>query len=238
MRGELRAVCLRPEPASLPKQDKPAQGPGSPWRSSSSVAGGIEAPHWNFFPQSGTLQRPFSSRRREIVRSLAVMATAATGRSALERAKTPLTKVKRGPRGPKGLPGRVGPPGPAGPIEPAGPAGPAGPPGPAGADGPTGAEGPQGHEGTPGPEANIDLFAALLGSEPAPEDIVRVNWNRLAGLPAGFADGVDDGTAYSANAPVTLSGTEIGLRSAGCPAGGVWKWGGTSWRTLATSVPS
>ena len=149
-----------------------------------------------------------------------------TGRSALERAKTPLTKVKRGPRGPKGLPGRVGPPGPAGPI---GPAGPTGSAGPAGADGATGAEGPQGPEGPPGPKANIDLFAALLGSEPAPEDIVRVNWNRLAGLPAGFADGVDDGTTYSANAPVTLSGTEIGLRSAGCPAGGVWKWGATGW---------
>ena len=59
--------------------------------------------------------------------------------------------------------------------------------------------------------------------------MVRVNWNRLAGLPAGFADGVDDGPTYSANAPVTLSGTEIGLRSAGCPAGSVWKWGGTGW---------
>ena len=139
------------------------------------------------------------------------------GRSALEHAKTPLTKVKRGPRGPQGLPGRVGPPGPAGPI------------GPAGAAGATGAEGPQGPEGPPGPEANIGLFAALLGSEPASEDTVRVNWNRLAGLPAGFADGVDDGTTYSANTPVTLSGTEIGLRSAGCPAGGVWKWGGTGW---------
>jgi hypothetical protein len=154
------------------------------------------------------------------------------GRSALEHAKTPLTKVKRGPRGPKGLPGRVGPPGPAGPIGPAGPAGPVGPvgpAGPAGAAGATGAEGPQGPEGLPGPEANIGLFAALLGSETASEDTVRVNWNRLAGLPAGFADGVDDGTTYSANTPVTLSGTEIGLRSAGCPAGGVWKWGGTGW---------
>ena len=147
------------------------------------------------------------------------------GRNALERAKTPLRKVKRGPRGPRGLPGRVGPSGPAGPIG----AGPTGPAGPAGADGATGAEGPQGPEGPPGPEANIGLFTALLGSEPAPGDTVRVNWNRLAGLPAGFSDGVDDGTTYSANAPVTLSGTEIGLRSAGCPAGGVWKWGGTGW---------
>jgi len=73
------------------------------------------------------------------------------------------------------------------------------------------------------------VFAGLLGSEPGPGDTIRVNWNRLAGLPAGFADGVDDGTTYAASTPVTLSGTEIGLRSAGCPAGGVWKWGGSGW---------
>lgn len=170
-----------------------------------------------------------------------------TGRSSLERSKKPLTKIKRGPRGPQGPPGKAGPPGPVGPIGPAGPAGSvgpaglagpagpagpagvAGPAGPAGADGATGPEGPEGPEGPPGPEANIGVFAELLGSEPAPGDTVRVNWNRLAGLPAGFADGVDDGTTYTANAPLTLSGTEIGLRSAGCPAGGVWKWGGTGW---------
>src|SRR5918993_4905132 len=40
---ELQADGRRPEPASLPKQDKPAQGPGSPWRSHGSVAtsGGV-----------------------------------------------------------------------------------------------------------------------------------------------------------------------------------------------------
>ena len=35
---EKQADSRRPEPASLPKQDKPAQGPGSPWRSHGSVA--------------------------------------------------------------------------------------------------------------------------------------------------------------------------------------------------------
>ena len=183
------------------------------------------------------------------MRSLAVLATAAafslvltaaapgtsTGRSAVQRTKKPVPKVKRGPRGPQGPPGRTGPPGPAGPVGPMGPAGPAGPAGPMGPTGPQGETGPQGPmgpqgpQGEPGADADIGPFAALLGTAPGPEDTVRVNWNRLAGLPAGFADGVDDGTTYTATTPVTLSGTEIGLRSAGCPAGGIWKWGGTGW---------
>jgi hypothetical protein len=104
-----------------------------------------------------------------------------------------------------------------------------GPAGPQGETGPRGETGPQGPQGEPGADADIGPFAALLGTAPGPEDTVRVNWNRLAGLPAGFADGVDDGTTYTATTPVTLSGTEIGLRSAGCPAGGIWKWGGTGW---------
>ena len=183
------------------------------------------------------------------MRSLAVLATAAafslvltaaapgtsTGRSAVQRTKKRVPKVKRGPRGPQGPPGRTGPPGPAGPVGPMGPAGPAGPAGPMGPTGPQGETGPQGPmgpqgpQGEPGADADIGPFAALLGTAPGPEDTVRVNWSRLAGLPAGFADGVDDGTTYTATMPVTLSGTEIGLRSAGCPAGGIWKWGGAGW---------
>jgi hypothetical protein len=58
---------------------------------------------------------------------------------------------------------------------------------------------------------------------------VRVHWGRVAGVPAGFADGVDDGTTYAASAPIVLSGTTIGMQSTGCPAGGIWKWGGTAW---------
>ena len=179
------------------------------------------------------------------MRSLAVLAPAAAfslvltaaapghpdGRSALERAK-PSKKVQRGPRGPQGPPGRTGPPGPAGPVGPMGPAGSAGPPGvagPAGPPGPQGEMGPRGPQGAPGSDADIGPFSALLGTAPGPDDTVRVDWNRLVGLPVGFADGVDDGTPYTATMPVTLSGTEIGLRSAGCPAGGIWKWGGTGW---------
>ena len=139
-----------------------------------------------------------------------------TGRDALERSDAQLTK-KRGPRGPRGPRGKPGPMGPAGPA------------GPAGRVGPAGEQGPRGIQGPPGSDADIGPFAALLGVAPGPTDTVRVHWDRLAGTPAGFADGVDDGTTYAANAPVVLSGTTIGLQSDGCPAGGIWKWGGTGW---------
>jgi len=33
----------------------------------------------------------------------------------------------------------------------------------------------------------------------------------------------------TATVPLALFGTAVGLQSAGCPAGGIWKWGGTSW---------
>jgi hypothetical protein len=53
--GELQANGLRPEQASLPKQDKPAQGPGSPWRSEGSVAAAFQVVRWSFSSQSATL---------------------------------------------------------------------------------------------------------------------------------------------------------------------------------------
>src|ERR671924_20462 len=152
------------------------------------------------------------------MRSLAVLATAAAF-SLVLTAAAPGTSTGRS----------AGPVGPMGPAGPAGPAGPMGPTGPQGETGPQGPMGPQGPQGEPGADADIGPFAALLGTAPGPEDTVRVNWSRLAGLPAGFADGGDDGTTYTATMPVTLSGTEIGLRSAGCPAGGIWKWGGAGW---------
>ena len=33
----------------------------------------------------------------------------------------------------------------------------------------------------------------------------------------------------SASEPLLLTGGVIALRSTGCPAGGIWKWGGTGW---------
>jgi hypothetical protein len=148
-------------------------------------------------------------------------------------------KAKRGPagpRGPMGLRGPAGVPGPAGAIGPAGPVGPSGPVGP---EGPEGQQGPP-WELSPGSiqldhlafdpvtEAEFGVFADLLGAAPAAEDDLSVHWSRVAGVPAGFADGVDDGNAYTANAPVTVSDTAIGLQSAGCPLNGVWKWGGVA----------
>jgi hypothetical protein len=143
--------------------------------------------------------------------------------------------------GPRGPVGPIGPAGPTGPIGATGPTGATGPAGPQGIQGDQGIQGPQGEEGIQGPQgeqgipgpagsdADIGPFAALLGTAPGAEDSVRVHWGRVAGVPAGFADGVDDGTTYAASAPIVLSGTTIGMQSSGCPAGGIWKWGGTGW---------
>lgn len=165
------------------------------------------------------------------MRSLAVLTSAAIfslvltaaapgtldSRVGLDRADSGVAKKKRGPRGPRGPQGAPGKPGPPGPV------------GATGAQGPQGPQGPEGPQGPAGSDADIGPFAELLGTEPSAGDTTRVNWARLAGLPAGFADGVDDGTTYAASAPVVVSGTTIGLQSVGCPAGGIWKWGGTAW---------
>jgi len=55
----------------------------------------------------------------------------------------------------------------------------------------------------------------------------QVHWNNLTGVPAGFADGVDDDTTYSAGAGLSLSGTQFSVVtstvqsrvSGSCPAG-------------------
>jgi hypothetical protein len=43
----------------------------------------------------------------------------------------------------------------------------------------------------------------------------NVAWHALAGIPPGFADGTDDGAAYSAGAGLTLSGTQFGIAPGG-----------------------
>jgi hypothetical protein len=90
-----------------------------------------------------------------------------------------------------------------------------------------GVQGLQGEKGAPGAPGSDEIgpFAALLGSAPGAEDAARVHWGRVAGVPAGFADGVDDGITYAADAPLVVSGTTIGLQSVGCPAGGIWDSG-------------
>jgi hypothetical protein len=161
-------------------------------------------------------------------------------------------RIKRGPPGPRGRQGPAGPMGPMGPAGPAGaqgaqgpagPAGAAGAPGPAGATGPQGPQGPEGPQGPPGvieprsvevadlafdpvTQDEFGVFSSMLGAAPEADDGLRVHWSRVAGVPAGFADGVDNETVYAASMPLTTSGTTFGLQSSGCPLNGVWKWGG------------
>jgi collagen triple helix repeat protein len=158
--------------------------------------------------------------------------------------RAPVKKIKRGPPGPRGPAGPQGPMGAQGPPGVQGPAGPAGAAGAAGEQGPvgpTGAEGPQGPPGViePGSVEVADLafdpvtqeefgvFGSMLGAPPEATDGLRVHWSRVAGVPAGFADGVDNGTVYDVSAPLAISAaTTLGLQSTGCPLNGVWKWGG------------
>lgn len=103
-----------------------------------------------------------------------------------------------------------------------------------------GPEGPQGPPGVIEPgsvelgdlafdpltQTEFGMFTAMLGTAPEATDDLRLHWSRVAGMPAGFADGVDNETSYAATMPLTTSGTTFGLQSAGCPLNGVWKWGG------------
>ncbi len=59
-------------------------------------------------------------------------------------------------------------------------------------------------------------------------------WEGLEGVPAGFADGVDDDTEYSAGVGLELTGTQFGLAAPyqlpqGCSVGQIAEWGGAEW---------
>jgi hypothetical protein len=75
---------------------------------------------------------------------------------------------------------------------------------------------------TPTPYA---LYAASAG---------RASWQSLQGVPAGFADGVDDNTTYSAGTGLVLAGTTLSLAPAyrlpqSCANGQIPEWNGTNW---------
>jgi hypothetical protein len=75
---------------------------------------------------------------------------------------------------------------------------------------------------TPAPSA---LYASAAGSLP---------WSGLTGVPAGFADGVDNDTTYAAGAGLSLSGGQFSLLAAyrlpqGCSNGQIPKWNGSAW---------
>jgi hypothetical protein len=67
-----------------------------------------------------------------------------------------------------------------------------GPQGPQGPEGPAGPQGPQGPQGPAGPAGTTQ-------------------WSGLTGIPAGFADGVDNDTTYSAGSGILLTGTTFSL---------------------------
>jgi len=59
-------------------------------------------------------------------------------------------------------------------------------------------------------------------------------WEGLEGVPAGFADGVDDDTVYSAGVGLELTGTQFSLAvpyqlPQGCSVGQIAEWGGAEW---------
>jgi trimeric autotransporter adhesin len=59
-------------------------------------------------------------------------------------------------------------------------------------------------------------------------------WSRLVGMPAGFADGVDDDTTYRAGTGLTLSGVQFSVATdfrlpQGCANGQIAEWDGRAW---------
>ena len=101
-----------------------------------------------------------------------------------------LTTGQQGPQGEQGPIGPAGPEGPQGPAGSAGPEGPEGPQGLMGLQGPTGPEGPAGPPGT-------------------------TDWVGLTNIPAGFADGIDNDTTYTAGTGLDLSGSEFSIENLG-----------------------
>jgi hypothetical protein len=124
-----------------------------------------------------------------------------------------LTPGPEGPQGPEGLQGEQGPVGPIGLTGSTGPQGPIGPQGPQGEEGPVGPEGPQGPAGP-------------------------VDWYAIPNIPAGFADGTDDGITeesdpiFSASAAVGITGGDITNWNA------AYGWGNHADVGYLTGIPS
>ncbi len=59
-------------------------------------------------------------------------------------------------------------------------------------------------------------------------------WSNLTGIPAGFADGVDNDTTYTAGTGLTLNGTQLSLAGTyrlpqSCNSGQIAEWNGSQW---------
>ncbi len=67
---------------------------------------------------------------------------------------------------------------------------------------------------------------------------LRAPWSGLTGVPAGFADGVDNDTTYTAGDGLTLAGAQFSLSPSyrlpqGCANGQTAQWNGTAWTCVA-----
>ena len=99
--------------------------------------------------------------------------------------------------------------------------------GPLGPEGSRGPQGPQGPQGPPGEPATLGELAESDGTAPNNVgDANQVHWDRLTGMPSGFADGVDnggEGTAYAAGEGISITSGNISV-----------SWGGTGAATSAS----
>jgi hypothetical protein len=88
----------------------------------------------------------------------------------------------------------------------------------------------------PGDGAPVPLDDQRMPLSPTPYALHarQAPWAGLLGLPAGFADGVDDDTTYTAGAGLVLSGTLFSLSPTyrlpqSCANGQIAEWNGTAW---------
>ncbi len=68
-------------------------------------------------------------------------------------------------------------------------------------------------------------------------------WDGLIGIPAGFADAVDNDTTYTAGTGLELTGTQFGLAATyrlpqGCNSGQIAKWDGVVWTCAEDEIGS
>jgi hypothetical protein len=76
--------------------------------------------------------------------------------------------------------------------------------------------------------APFETLAPRQALSPVPYAL-SVPWSGLAGVPAGFADNVDNNTTYTAQLPVELSNGTFGFSTLGCEPGDIWKYSLTGW---------
>ena len=89
------------------------------------------------------------------------------------------------------------------------------------------------------PGASIGGYQQLLPRQPLTavpyaNYALAAPWSGLSGVPAGFADGVDNDTPYSAGTGLTLSGGAFSLTTPyrlpqGCAIGQITEWNGSAW---------